>query len=57
MTSETGTPDNPHDDEKQASELKASDFFPPGVGWNQAATPEQIRERELAEIEAQRQQH
>lgn len=27
----------------QSSELKASDFFPPGEGWNQSGTPQTRR--------------
>lgn len=28
-----------------AAPLKASDFFPPGEGWNKATPPEQIYDR------------
>jgi hypothetical protein len=37
-------------EEVKAGDLKASDFFPPGVGWNQAGggedDEEEIRRRE-----------
>jgi hypothetical protein len=33
--------------EVKPSDLKASDFFPPGVGWNQAGEEEEeLRQRE-----------
>ena len=38
---QTGTPSpTPH-----RGELKASDFFPPGAGWNQAQKPADADER------------
>ena len=36
MANQSPSPVDPSKPEPPPSELKASDFFPPGVGWNQA---------------------
>ncbi len=49
MTNESNCPVN-HETES-ASGLKASDFFPPGTGWNRA--PAKDRQKSQEELDAQ----
>jgi len=39
------TDSNRQTSKPSAAPLKASDFFPPGTGWNKATPPEQIYDR------------
>lgn len=49
MTNESNCPTK--DESQSASDLKASDFFPPGTGWNRA--PANDRKQNKEELDAQ----
>ena len=52
MTNESNCPAK--DESESASDLKASDFFPPGTGWNRAPADDRKQAREELDGQAAR---